>query len=119
QPKNTSRHSNGSSSSQAGPSGQRGSASGGSSQGQSSTPRPRSSNPGAGPVYEVWPVFTVNDAEATLLHHGYVLTEEQVKEAREEVAKGEMGRREDRKRARHTAGANRRRGSMSFLTWGG
>lgn len=118
QPKNTSRHSSSSPSSQPGPRGQRGSASGGSSQGQSSTPRPGSSNPG-GPVYEVWPAFIVNDDDVTLLHHGLVLTEEQVKEAREEVAKGEAGRRENRTRARRNADANRRRDSTSFLARGG
>ena len=120
QAKNTSRHSNGStSSSQPGPSGQRGSASGGSSQGQSSTPRPASSNPGKH-WYEVWPAFIVNDDDVTLLHHGFVLTEEQVKEAREEVAKGETERRENRTRTRRHTEANRRRNSTtSFLTRGG
>jgi hypothetical protein len=118
QPKTTSRHSNGSSSSQAGPSGQRRSASGGPSQGQSSTPRPGSSNLG-GPVYGVWPAFIVNDDDVTLLHHGFVLTEEQVKEATEEVAKGETGRRDYRARARRNTDASRRRNSTSFLASGG
>ncbi|KFH45038.1 hypothetical protein ACRE_041120 [Hapsidospora chrysogenum ATCC 11550] len=115
QAKNTSRHSNGSSSSsQPGPSGQRGSAPGGSSQGQSSIPRPASSNLG-NHVYKVWPAIIVNDDDVTLLHHGFFLTEEQVKEAREEVAKGETERRENRMRTRRNTDANRTRSSTSFL----
>lgn len=60
-------------------------------------------------VFEVWPSFIANDDFATVLHHGYALTEEQVKEARTEADK-EAPRRADRERLRResTIGPSKR-----------
>lgn len=58
------------------------------------------------PVYEVWPSFVANDEDATVLHHGFALTEEQVKEAKAQAEKEDTPRRVDRERSRRGSTTN-------------
>lgn len=73
---------------------------------------------------EIWPAFIADDDDLTALHLGYVLTKEQVKEAREQAEQQEAARRADRQKSRRRRDSSvnrpgrRRSDSKAFLSSG-